>query len=255
MCDHDKRAIFMRLKNRQILITGGGSGFGRVTAETFAREGAQVAVLDRNMAAASETAEACGGFAFEADVTDEASVNAAVVAAAEAMRGMDGVVNSAGVMSSSTFENTDLQAWKQVIDVNLTGPYLVCRAALPFLREAENATIVNIASGQALLPSLTGCSYAASKAGLMMFTKSLAVELAPSIRANVVCPGASDTPMTQSVLPPSEVEKREALARTYALKRLTEPQEVANAILFLTSIESSGVTGIAMAVDCGRTFH
>ncbi|MET0427763.1 MAG: SDR family oxidoreductase [Microvirga sp.] len=245
----------MRLKDRRILITGGGSGFGRVTAETFAREGARVAILDRDMAGAFETATACGGHAFEADVTDEASVNAAVAAAAAALGGIDGVVNSAGIMSSSTFEDTSPEEWKRVIDVNLTGPYLVCRAALPHLRGAGSATIVNIASGQALLPSLTGCGYAASKAGVMMFTKSLAVELAPSIRANVICPGASDTPMTRKVIPPGEVEKREALARTYALKRLTEPQEVANAILFLTSSESSGVTGIALAVDCGRTFH
>ncbi|WP_246504733.1 SDR family NAD(P)-dependent oxidoreductase [Microvirga antarctica] len=245
----------MRLKNRRIIITGAGSGFGRATAGLFAREGAALALFDQDEKAVAETAAMFGGHAYQVDVTDEDQVNRVVSSAVEALGGLDGVVNSAGIMSSASFEDTDPASWRRVIEVNLTGTYLVCRAALPALRQAEHATIVNIASGQALLPSLTGCSYAASKAGVMMFTKSLAVELAPSIRANVICPGASDTPMTQKVLPPSEVAKRAALAQSYALKRLTEPEEVANAILFLTSSEASAITGIAMSVDCGRTFH
>jgi NAD(P)-dependent dehydrogenase (short-subunit alcohol dehydrogenase family) len=245
----------MRLKGRRILLTGAGSGFGRVTAELFAREGAALALLDRDAAALRATADAVGGRCYEADVTDETQVAGAIAQAADDLGGLDGVVNSAGIMSATTFEDTDPAHWRKVIDVNLTGPYLVCRAALPALRRADRATIVNIASGQALLPSLTGCSYAASKAGVMMFTKSLAVELAPRIRANAVCPGASDTPMTQRIIPASDVVRRAALANAYALKRLTEPEEVANAILFLTSTESSAITGIALAVDCGRTFH
>ena len=245
----------MRLQGRRIVITGAGSGFGRATAKLFAAEGAALALLDVDEDAAKATAAMTGGHAHAADVSDEAQVQAAIAAAGSAMGGIDGIVNSAGIMSAATLEETDAATWRRVLEINLTGPYLVCRAALGALRESGRGTIVTIASGQALLPSLRGCSYAASKAGVLMFTKSLAVELAPAIRANVVCPGASDTPMTQRVLPASQVEAREALRNSYALKRLTEPEEVAQAILFLTSDESSAVTGTALAVDCGRTYH
>lgn len=245
----------MTLKGRRIVITGGGSGFGRATAGLFAAEGASIALLDQDGAAASEVAAITGGWAREVDVTDPAGVAVAIAAAADKMGGIDGVVNSAGIMSDAGFADTDPAHWQRVLAVNLTGPYLVCRAALGPMQQAGGGTIVNIASGQALLPSLRGCSYAASKAGLAMFTKSLAAELAPAIRANVVCPGASDTPMTRRVLPPSEVTKRTALKASYALKRLTEPEEVAQAILFLTSAASSAITGVSLAVDCGRTFH
>jgi NAD(P)-dependent dehydrogenase (short-subunit alcohol dehydrogenase family) len=255
MVNVEERFAGKRLSGRRVLVTGAGSGIGKATAEVFAAEGASLALLDQNLAAAEITAAATGGTAYQVDVSNDIEVASVVEAAANAMGGIDGIVNCAGIMSTESFGETDPQSWRRMLDVNLTGPYLVCRAALPWLQEAPSATIVNIASGQALLPAVRGCSYTAAKAGLLMFTKALAAELAPKIRANVVCPGASDTPMTEAIIPSSDRAGREAFVQRYALKRLSEPHEVANAILFLTGSESSAITGVTLAVDCGRTFH
>lgn len=244
-----------RLQGRRVLITGAGSGIGLATAALFAAQGAQLALLDRDAASANQAAAATGGHAFVVDVTDEAAVQQAVDEAARAMGGLDGVVNSAGIMSSDRLEATSLETWNRVIAVNLTGPFLVCRAAVPHLRRSEGATVVNIASAVALLPTVAGGVYAASKAGVLVMTKALAAELAPSIRANAVCPGAADTPMANAALAGLDDAGRAAFAKRYAIGRLSRPDEVASAILFLTSAESSSVTGVALAVDGGRTFH
>ncbi len=245
-----------RLTGRKIVVTGAGSGIGREAARVFAREGAQLALMDRDKAAAQITANETGGFVFGVDVTDESQVAEALAAAAGAMDGINGLLNSAGILSSKPFGEITLAHWRQVIDVNLTGTFLVCHAALPYLRRAGKASIVNIASGQALLPSLTGSAYAASKAAVMMFTKCLAMELAADgIRANAICPGATATPMTDNEIAPDNLVAREKLASVYAMKRLCTAEEIANGILFLMSDEASAVTGIALAVDNGRTYH
>lgn len=245
----------LRLQGRRVLITGAGSGIGLATAQLFAAEGAQLALLDRDGASARRAAATTGGSAFEIDVTDEAEVERVVAAAAAAMTGLDGVVNSAGIMCSDKLAETSLETWNRVIAVNLTGTFLVCRAAVPHLRQCEGATVVNIASAVALLPTVAGGVYAASKAGVAVLTKSLAAELAPEIRANAVCPGAADTPMGNAALSGLDDAGRAAFAKRYAIGRLSRPDEVASAILFLTSAESSSITGIALAVDGGRTFH
>jgi len=138
-------------------------------------------------------------------------------------------------------------SWQRVLDVNLTGTYIVVRGSLPWLLKAPSATIVNIASGQGLLPNVpNNTAYAASKGGVVNLTRALAAELAPSIRANSICPGMVDTPMTAGLQ--REVDRN-------AMKRIADPLEIAQAILFLTGTESSFVTGAALAVDGGRTFH
>ena len=245
----------MKLRNRRILITGAASGIGLTCARMFAEEGAQVALLDRNMDATKAAALELGSIGLVADVTDEAAVAQAVQQAGEAMEGIDGVVNAAGVARIATLEDTDLATWSNVLAINLTGPYMVCRAALPWLRRANSATIVNIASGQGLLPSGTGCSYAASKGGLVILSKSLAAELAPRIRVNAVCPGRVDTPMLAPITADYDAATREAINQMYALKRMAQPEEIAAAILFLTSTDSSFITGSALAVDGGRVYH
>jgi NAD(P)-dependent dehydrogenase (short-subunit alcohol dehydrogenase family) len=244
-----------RLAGRKVLITGAGSGLGLATAELFAAQGARLALLDRDGAAVRRAAEATGGYPIEADVTDEWAVQKSVAEVAEVMDGLDGVVNSAGIMCGDTLIDTSLAAWQRVLDVNMTGPFLICRAAVPFLRQRFGATIVNIASAQAILPGLSGGAYAASKAGVMVFTKSLAAELAPDIRANAICPGAATTPMSEAAMAALDEAGRAAFVKRYAIGRFSRPDEIANAILFLTADESSSVTGIALAVDGGRTFH
>jgi NAD(P)-dependent dehydrogenase (short-subunit alcohol dehydrogenase family) len=244
-----------RLAGRRILITGAGSGIGHAVAALFVREGARVALLDLNVSAAMALAERSGGLALAVNVTDEAAVNAAVQRAAEQLGGLDGVVNAAGVIAIGSLADPDYATWKRQIDVNLTGPYLVCRAALPWLRQTPGATIVNIASAAALRPTGGSCAYAASKAGVLNFTKAIATELAPAIRANVVCPGIVDTPMVAQVQKTTGGTGPTPTVKDYPLGRMAQPEEIANSILFLTSAESSFVTGAALAVDGGRTLH
>jgi NAD(P)-dependent dehydrogenase (short-subunit alcohol dehydrogenase family) len=236
-----------RLRGRRIVITGAASGIGRCTAQLFAAQGASVALLDRNAAGLAETAQETRGHAFETDITDEASVARAVEQSAASMGGIDGIVNAAGVMLRGSVMEIDVAQWRQVLDINLTGTYIVVRGCLPWLMKAAGGTIVNLGSGQALLPNAPDRSaYAASKGGVVNLTRALAAELAPAVRVNSVCPGLVDTPMAEGV---------QGNFVNYALRRLAQPLEIANAILFLTSAESSYVTGAALAVDGGRSFH
>ncbi len=246
----------MRLDERRVLITGAASGIGRATAELFSAEGAAVALLDRDGAALAAVAAATGGTMLEADLLDEAAILAAVDTAAAAMGGIDGLVNCAGIAGSVPLNALDLETWDRFVAINLTAPYILCRAALPHLRQRTGATIVNIASGQALLPNAPGiAAYAATKAGLVAFTKALGAELAPHVRANVVAPGIVDTPMVRSVLGGYANPNDAPFVQQYAMKRVAQPDELAEAILFLTSDASSYVTGTVLAVDGGRTYH
>lgn len=243
-----------RLAGRHVVITGAGSGIGRATARLFAAHGAKLALLDRNGEAVQRVAQPLGAFHAEVDVADEAAVQAAVAAAAKAMDdAIDGVVNAAGMAIPARLADTRLEDWHRVLDVNLTGPFLLCREALPYLQRHPGATIVNVSSGSALLPvGMAISSYVASKAGLVALTKAMAFELGPAIRANVVCPGAVDTPLLPDVL---RVRAVDPALSPYALQRIATPEEIAYSILYLSSTESAYVTGAALAVDGGRTYH
>lgn len=239
-----------RLAGRRILITGGASGIGRATCELFAREGAAVAVLDR------DAARIVTGHAIAADVSDATSVARAMREAAQALGGLDGLVNAAGIFINRNLLETTPDEWNKTIAVNLTGTFLCVQAAVPFLRQAERATIVNIASGVGLLPTGGGSTaYVASKGGVIAMTRTLAAELAPAVRVNSVCPGAVETPMTDGTLRDAAGAVVPAIVHRYALGRPAAPEEIAAAILFLTADESSFVTGVNLAVDGGRTYH
>ncbi|MBX3597708.1 MAG: SDR family oxidoreductase [Rhizobiaceae bacterium] len=239
-----------RLQGRRIVITGAAAGIGRATAELFAAEGASLALLDRDATSLGELA----GEAISVDVSDEKSVATAITKAASAMGGIDGVVNVAGIFPVAALEDTSLDLWEKTIAVNLTGPFLIARAALPHLRKAGKATIVNLSSASAIVPFRELSAYGASKGGIITLSKVWASELGPKIRVNVVCPGMTRTRMVSDWHPDSEKLAQTAKA-TYALQRIAEPVEVAKAILFLTSDESSFTTGSTMTVDGGRTFH
>jgi NAD(P)-dependent dehydrogenase (short-subunit alcohol dehydrogenase family) len=171
----------------------------------------------------------------------------AIESGAAAMGGIDGVVNAVGIALHGSAAEVGVAQWRRVIDVNLTGMYIVVHTCLPWLVKATGATIVNLGSGQSLLANAPNrTAYAASKGGVLNLSRALAAELAPAIRVNCVCPGLVDTPMAASV--PVNVGN-------YALRRLATPLEIAQAILFLTGPESSFVTGAALAVDGGRSFH
>ena len=246
----------LRMQGRRVLITGGASGIGRATAALLRQEGAVVAVMDRDAASAANVAAECGAIAITADVSDEASVQRGVDEAASKLGGLDGLVNAAGIFHPQLMMETDLAIWQQTFAVNMTGVFLVCRAAVPHLRRADKASIVNIASGVALQPTgAGGAAYAASKAGVIGLTRSIASELAPNIRVNSVCPGAVETPMTAGFLRDASGVIAPSIANRYAMKRPGEPTEIAAGILFLLSHEASFVTGVSLAVDGGRTFH
>ena len=242
------------LQGRRILVVGGAAGIGRATVRLCQEAAARVAVIDRTgWPEALQPAPA----AFIADVRQTAAIDAAVVDAAGALGGLDGVVYSAGIDLQTSLAETQDASWEQVLDVNLTGAMRVCRAALRHFAP-EGGSIVLVSSGAGLRPLPDRTAYCASKAGLNMLAKVLAAELAPrGIRVNALCPGAVETELFRSGfadVPDIDAALAEVAAR-YALQRIAEPEEIARAILFLTSSEASYVTGIAMAVDGGRTFH
>jgi NAD(P)-dependent dehydrogenase (short-subunit alcohol dehydrogenase family) len=242
-----------RLAGRRVLITGAASGIGQATAELFVKEGARVALLDRDESEVRAVAAAIGSLAVIADVTDSVGVRDAVQRAAHGLSGLDGLVNAAGVAGGQTLAETDAAQWRRVLEVNLTGPMLVTQAALAFLQANSSATIVNVASGIGLRPFAGQGAYAASKAGVLAWTKVLAQELAPTIRVNATCPGPTDTPLMRANVPQGTTLER--MQSQYALGRLGRATEQAEAILYLTGPESSFITGVSLAVDGGRTFH
>ena len=242
-----------RFAGRRILLTGGASGIGRESARLFVAGGARVAILDRNAADLARAAAELNGVAIHVDVTDEAAVIRAVEEAARVLGGLDGLVNAAGVAGAKSLLQTSRTQWQHIFDVNLLGPFLVTRAAVPFLRQCESSTIVNVSSGIALRPFAGQGAYAASKAGLLAWTKVLAQELAPRIRVNATCPGSTDTPLMRANVP--DGTSIQELTAQYALQRQGTVLEQAQAIAFLTAAESSFITGVSLAVDGGRTFH
>ena len=245
-----------RLAGRKIIITGGASGIGRATARLFRQEGASVAILDRSDNAAKAVADEIGAIAIACDVSDPASIVAAVAEAAAAMGGLDGLVNAAGILAETGIADTTAEVFSRTVAVNLTGTFLVIQAAAPLMQQAGKGTIVNIASGVGLLPTGPGSiAYVASKGGVVALTKSAAMELAPNIRVNSICPGAVETPMTAGHIRTAAGDPNPSIVARYALGRHAQPEELAAAILFLTSDESSFMTGIALPVDGGRTFH
>jgi len=248
----------MRLPQRRILVTGAASGIGLAIATMFRSEGADVAMLDRDAERLAAEAVRLNLPAFPADVADETAVTTAVQAAATALGGLDGIVNSAGIDLLKPFSDMTAPDWRRIMAVDLDGPFFVCAAALPFLRAAGHGTIVNIASGAALRPLEHRTAYCSAKAALVMFSKTLAVDLAPdNIRVNAICPGIIDTPLFRAsfeTAPNPDAELARIMDR-YLIKRAGQPTDIAAAALFLTSTESAYMTGTAIAIDGGRTFH
>ena len=252
-------------RGRRVLVTGGAKGIGLATLVRLAAEGARVAALDRDAPALESLRARLGqalGRAATVDVADGAAVADAVKASAAALGGLDGVVNAAGVDLYADIEAMASADWERVLAVNLTGPFLVIQAAYPYLKAAGGGTIVNVSSAAGLSPLKNRTAYCASKAGLQMASKALAIEAAPfKIRVNTVCPGAVETELFRSgfasAFPsaPDEQAIRDAVRARYALNRIAEPEEIAAAIVWLSSPESSYVTGVALAVDGGRSFH
>ncbi len=242
-----------KLASRKILITGAASGMGRGIAELFADHGASLVLLDMNEAGVLEVAKTLGAHGFRCDVTDREEVTRIVTEAGALLSGIDGIVNAAGILDITPFVDLDPASWDRMLAVNMTGPFNIVKAALPFLQQADAATIVNIASVSALMPMPGTAGYSASKAGQAMFTKSIAMDLGPKIRANSICPGVIKTEMTRYLW--ENPEHTERAAERVALKRLGEVDDVARAALFFSTEDSGFTTGTELPVDGGFSWR
>jgi len=238
------------------LVTGGGSGIGRATAGLFAKRGGAVLVADIDEVAAKAAAEAiarAGGRAeaVRCDVTVWEQVQAAVDRARKDFGRLDVVANCAGILRSHYLEETPEAEWRQVLDVNLTGAFLVTKAALKAMREQGGGSIVHIASRMAIRVKEAHGSYAAAKAGILQLTQMAALEGAPhGIRANCVIPGFVDSPMTRTGYGDDAFE---GWNKVCPLGRAGVPDDIAKVMLFLASDDAAFITGVALPVDGGRT--
>ncbi len=230
----------MRFTGRRVLVTGAASGVGRATAMLFASEGASLVGLDLT--------EAVG--VITCDVTDSGAVQALVAEQGP----FDVVLNVAGIVRLDHVANVTLDTWRRHLEVNLTAPFVVSQAALPGLIE-RRGSIVNVASVAGLRGQAYSAAYCASKAGLVMLTKSMALELAKSgVRVNCVCPGGINTPLLAGVAAtmPTDLDP-ELIARLYnpLPPGFSDPEEIAEAIAYLASDAARSVTGAALSIDGG----
>jgi NAD(P)-dependent dehydrogenase (short-subunit alcohol dehydrogenase family) len=243
------------MRDKVALVTGAGSGIGRATAVRLATEGARVACADLAGERARETAKIIAGaggdaVALEADVTDERACARMTDEALARFGRLTTLVNSAGVRPEALDRAPPPAEFKRVSDVNLTGTYLMSRAALPALADVGGA-ITNLASIYGLVGGSLSPAYAASKGAVVNLTRQMAIQWAPAVRVNCVCPGVIETPMTRALL--DDAGWRDAILLKYPLRRFGQPDEVAAAILYLSSDEAAFVTGVALPVDGGYT--
>ncbi|GAA2793064.1 SDR family oxidoreductase [Kitasatospora paracochleata] len=231
------------------LVTGGASGIGLATARLLAGRGAQVAVIDLDPSGAPAPLRG-----FTADVADDASVRAAVEAAAKALGGIDILVNNAGIGAAGTVEDNPDEQWHRVLDVNVLGIVRTTRAALPHLRRSACASVVNTCSIAATAGLPQRALYSASKGAVLSLTLAMAADhVREGIRVNCVNPGTVDTPWVGRLLDaaPDPAAERAALNARQPHGRLVNAQEVATAIAYLASPAAGSTTGTALAVDGG----
>jgi 2-hydroxycyclohexanecarboxyl-CoA dehydrogenase len=242
------------LDDRTAWVTGGASGIGLATVARLAGEGARVGVLDVDAAGAVGVATRYGGHGVGCDVADPQSVDVAVNALVERSGAPDILVNAAGISMSAPVATHDEASWERVLSVNLTGAFHVTRPVLGGMIERGYGRIVNVASGTALRVSPGAAAYAASKAGLIAFTKAVAVEGAQhGVTANAVAPGLVDTPMTRSLMPTDEALSAAATASPIAnpMGTVLAPEDIAHAIHFLCQERSGRITGQVLHVNAG----
>ncbi len=246
----------MRFSNKNVLITGGNRGIGLAAAKLFRAEGAKVAIAARDSRTGKQAAEEIDGLFIKTDVRRLSDCKRSVTRTLKAYGHLDVLVNNAGVIyRDHTVEQTSEQEWDEVLDTNLKGTFLMSKYALPALRRS-NGTIVNVSSYVGLVGFPGSAAYAASKAGIVNFTRTMALDHAKEqIRINCVCPGSVETDMIYRAWDKTgDAQGAEKLWKSkHPLGRIATSEEVAKAILFLASDDASFITGAALPVDGGIT--
>ncbi len=243
-----------RLDGKVAVVTGGCSGIGLATVRRFAQEGAKVVIGDVDAAQGPRVADEVGGTFGHVDVTSKEQVDNLFKVAKDTYGSVDIAFNNAGISppDDDSILDTDLDAWRRVQEVNLTSVYLCCKAALPYMLEQKKGSIINTASFVAVMGAATSqISYSASKGGVLSMSRELGVQFArEGVRVNALCPGPVNTPLLQELFAKDEERAARRLVHV-PMGRFGEPEEMANAVLFLASDESSFVTASTFLVDGG----
>jgi len=248
----------MRLLNLRCVVTGGASGIGAATVRRFASEGAHICILDRDLSAAEALAAELGDghLAMELDVRFEAGVVQVAEAVYDRWGQVDVLVNNAGSELNKTYDETTVEEWDKVLDTDLKGPWLLCKHFVPRMVERGSGSVINISSLNGLVGFPLSTAYGSAKGGLVVFTRDMAIELATSgVRINCVCPGVIETPMMErwTDLMPDKEEAKAMLRGVMPIGRMGTAEEVAAAILFFASEDSSLCQGAVLSVDGGFT--
>ena len=240
-----------RLEGRVAVITGAGSGIGYATAKRFADEGAKVVVVDMNPETGNAVAKEVGGIFVAADVTNEEQVQAMYKTAFDTYGRIDIAFNNAGISppDDDSILTTGIDAWRRVQEVNLTSVYLCCKYVLPYMQKGGKGSIINTASFVATMGAATSqISYTASKGGVLAMSRELGVQFArEGIRVNALSPGPVNTPLLQELF----AKDKERAARRLVHIRFAQPEEIAAAVAFLASDDSSFITSSNFLVDGG----
>ena len=254
-----------RLAGKVAIVTGAGSGIGRAIAHSLAHESAQVALVGRSKdkleSAAAEISSTIAGTAvisIVCDITKLSDTQSAVAEVEKTFGKLNVLVNNAGALSVSTIESISEQEWDSLITTNLKGPFLMSRAALPAMRRAGGGSIVNIGSVLGLVAVKDRAAYCASKGGVTLLTKAMALDHAHEhIRVNCICPSVVETDLVRNLWDNSEAGRQAKAARmaTIPAGRFGQPQDIAGLAVFLASDESSWMTGTAIPVDGGLTAY
>jgi NAD(P)-dependent dehydrogenase (short-subunit alcohol dehydrogenase family) len=246
-----KGKIMKGLKNKRVLITGGASGIGAATVSRFIAEESLVTILDCDKVALSKITMKIPDIigAIKGDVSNPSDVVSAFEEVKKLMGGVDVLINNAGISIRDPFTNISYQEWQKVLDVNLTGVFLVAQATAKLMLEGSGGVILNMGSTNGIMGYPFYASYNASKAGVIELTKSMALELAPTIRVNVVCPGYILTPMQKAEYTPDMLRDCES---KIPLERFGKPEEVAGLFAFLASDDAKYLTGQCFIIDGGE---
>ena len=238
----------MRVPNKVAVITGGASGIGAASASLLAREGASIAILDRNVEAAAAAAGPCGGLALGADVRQEREVQSAIEQIAARFGRIDILLNAAGIAIRRPVDEMDEADWNAVLDASLKGTFLCSKHALRLM--SHGGSIINMSSVTGITGVRSRAAYSAAKGAIVALTRNMALDYAPrNIRVNCLCPGFVRTPLTAALT--SDPDRARRLTALHPLGRLGEPEDIAQAVLFLASDESSWITGHALVIDGG----